>query len=62
MVFVMTAIQAYLWDIAGSVPGHHNWTGLILFAGGESSLQFVKNTMSVQHNKAKCNKARYASR
>lgn len=33
---------------------------LVIFAGGESCLQFVKNAVSVQLSKAKRNKTRYA--
>lgn len=52
--------------LQGSVPDDRNKTSIaikqviILFTGGGSRFQFVKNTMSVKHSKAKYNKMKYA--
>ena len=47
-------MQAYLRDIAGSVPGPRNKVSCNLFAGGRSCLQLIKNATPVKHNKMRC--------
>ena len=61
--FLEEVVQAYLGAIAGSVPDHHSTVSHNLFAGGGSCPQFIKKkkpTTSVEHNKVKDNKMRYA--
>lgn len=53
-------IQAYLRNTEGSVPDHHikehhDKTSHNLFAARKSCFAFVKNTISMKHNKVKCN-------
>ena len=60
LIFKLKCIQAYLRNVAGSVPDHHDKTNQNRFAGGGSCLQFVKITASVKRNKAKLNKRMFA--
>lgn len=67
-------VQAYLGNIAGLVPEHHNKASItikrvIIFllvcvcvcgGAGVACLQFLKKTTSLKLSKAKCNKTIYA--